>query len=196
MPNSEAMTAKPRAFVFIDGQNLFHTARNAFGHNIPNYDPHLLARLVCDAHGLSLQAIHFYTGIHSVKQNAKWNDFWNKRFATFGRKGIRVFTRYLQLDVAKNCYNEKGVDVQIAVDMMYHACTGSYDVAVLFSQDTDFDGLVNKILSVAREQKRTIRIISAFPERHIPVRPINNTHSHPISKADYDSCIDPKCPVI
>jgi hypothetical protein len=35
------VTAEPpvkRAFVFIDGQNLFHAAKEAFGYSYPNYD--------------------------------------------------------------------------------------------------------------------------------------------------------------
>ena len=28
-----------RAVAFIDGQNLFHSAREVFGHSYPNYDP-------------------------------------------------------------------------------------------------------------------------------------------------------------
>ena len=27
-----------RAFVFVDGQNLFHAAKEAFGYSFPNYD--------------------------------------------------------------------------------------------------------------------------------------------------------------
>jgi len=38
--------ADKRAFVFIDGQNLFYAAKQAFGYNFPNYDPQRLAQWV------------------------------------------------------------------------------------------------------------------------------------------------------
>ena len=36
-----------RAIVFIDGQNLFHAAREAFGYTYPNYNVRSLAERVC-----------------------------------------------------------------------------------------------------------------------------------------------------
>ncbi len=36
-----------RTFVFIDGQNLLHAAKEAFGYSFPNYDVAALARRVC-----------------------------------------------------------------------------------------------------------------------------------------------------
>ena len=44
------MSAEPalkRAVAFIDGQNLFHNARNSFAYNFPNYDVQKLAQAVC-----------------------------------------------------------------------------------------------------------------------------------------------------
>ena len=40
-----------RAVAFIDGQNLYYTAREAFGHRYPNYDVMALAEAVCAAKG-------------------------------------------------------------------------------------------------------------------------------------------------
>jgi hypothetical protein len=36
-------SASLRAVVFIDGQSLFRSAKEAFGHTYPNYDPMALA---------------------------------------------------------------------------------------------------------------------------------------------------------
>ena len=49
-----AMPADPdikRAVSFIDGQNLYRHAKDAFGHHHPNYDPSKLADAVCADHG-------------------------------------------------------------------------------------------------------------------------------------------------
>ena len=40
-----------RAVSFIDGQNLFRHAKDAFGHHHPNYDPVRLTEAVCIAKG-------------------------------------------------------------------------------------------------------------------------------------------------
>ena len=55
--------SEKRTFVFIDGQNLFYAAREAFGYNYPNYDPLALSRKVCSKQSWELAEIHFYTGI-------------------------------------------------------------------------------------------------------------------------------------
>lgn len=53
--------AVKRAIAFVDGQNLFHHVRSAFGYTFPNYDVQRLARAVCIAKGWKLQRVHFYT---------------------------------------------------------------------------------------------------------------------------------------
>ena len=60
------MPAEPpvkRAVVFVDGQNLFHAAREAFGYTYPNYDVHALAERICAGRGWRLTQARFYTGI-------------------------------------------------------------------------------------------------------------------------------------
>jgi hypothetical protein len=52
-----------RAVAFVDGQNLFFAARQAFGYTYPNYDFPALAAAVCAANGWNLQQARFYTGI-------------------------------------------------------------------------------------------------------------------------------------
>jgi hypothetical protein len=43
-----------RAVVFIDGQNFFHHAREAFGYHFPNYDIQKICASVCNAQGWNL----------------------------------------------------------------------------------------------------------------------------------------------
>jgi hypothetical protein len=52
-----------RARAYIDGQNLFHSAKEAFGYSFPNDDIKALVTEICRAKGWQLDAIHFYTGI-------------------------------------------------------------------------------------------------------------------------------------
>lgn len=40
-----------RTVVFVEGQNLYHAAREAFGYTCPNYDVVALAKQVCKGQG-------------------------------------------------------------------------------------------------------------------------------------------------
>ncbi len=70
-----------RAVAFIDGQNLFHAAREAFGYTYPNYDVRVLAERVCADRGWQLAQARFYTGIPDREDNARWHDFWSAKLA-------------------------------------------------------------------------------------------------------------------
>ena len=59
------MPAEPaikRTVAFIDGQNLFYAAKNAFGYGFPNYDVAALAAAVCQRQNWSLT----HTGAYDV----------------------------------------------------------------------------------------------------------------------------------
>jgi hypothetical protein len=65
------------------------------------------------------------------------------------------------------------------------------DVAVLFSQDNDFSEVAKEARTIAEEQRRFIKIASAFPyDAHLSRIGIDRTDWIRISKTDYDSCID------
>jgi hypothetical protein len=55
---------------FIDGQNLFYSAKNAFGHMYPNYDVLALAASLCKARCWQLEQVRFYSGIPDAADDA------------------------------------------------------------------------------------------------------------------------------
>jgi uncharacterized LabA/DUF88 family protein len=193
-----------RAIAFVDGQNLFHCAKSAFGHNHPNYDPLALARSVCEAQGWRCQQVRFYTGVPDAADNAFWNHFWIAKCAQMGREGVHVFTRSLRYRNKKvrlpdgNTFTfligaEKGIDVRLALDVIRLAHQGEYDAAVLFSSDQDLSEVAEEIRLIAREQRRWIKIASAYPySPAYKVRGINKTDRIPISRVTYDACLDPR----
>jgi hypothetical protein len=61
--------AVKRTIAFVDGQNLFHAVREAYGHTYPNYDPRALAAKVCAAQGWQLTQTRFYTGVPDVRDD-------------------------------------------------------------------------------------------------------------------------------
>jgi len=89
---------------------------------------------------------------------------------------------------------EKGIDVRIALDIIRLAHRKEYDVALVFSQDQDLSEVADEIRVIANEQKRWIRIASAFPASptYENSRGINKTDWIRIDRQTYDSCIDPR----
>jgi uncharacterized LabA/DUF88 family protein len=58
---------------------------------------------------------------------------------------------------------EKGIDVRIAIDLMRFALKDRYDVGLIFSQDQDLSEAAKEVRQISIEQKRWIKIVSAFP---------------------------------
>ena len=87
---------------------------------------------------------------------------------------------------------EKGVDVRIALDVIALAHRREYDVALVMSQDQDFSEVAEEIRVVAREQRRWIKIASAFPQSPVSRnrRGINKTDWIRIDRELYDQCLD------
>jgi uncharacterized LabA/DUF88 family protein len=194
-----------RAAAFIDGQNLFHRARQAFGYTHPNYDVQKLARAVCAARGWSLEEVRFYTGVPDATDNLFWHKFWQNKLAMMGRRGVHVYSRKLVYrnqsirlpDGSTHTFlsgEEKGIDVRLALDALDLAHRDEYDVAIIFSQDQDLSELADLIRSLAKLQNRWIKIASAFPDSPTvhDRRGIDRTDWCPVHRATYDACIDPR----
>lgn len=193
----------PGAIAFIDGQNLFHAAREAFGYGYPNYDVVKLATAVCQGKGWSPQQIRFYTGVPDRSDNFFWYTFWTGKQAVMGRQGVVVFSRPLRYrnrsvrlpDGSVHAFlagEEKGIDVRIALDVIRLCRARSYDVALIFSQDQDLTEVAEEIRLIAREQGRWVKIASAFPSSPTSRnrRGINKTDWIRIDRSLYDACLD------
>src|SRR5262245_59623855 len=92
------MSAEPcvkRAVAFVDGQNLYHAARQAFGHTYP-YDVSALANSVCRSRLWTVADVRFYTGVPNASDHPSWHAFWVAKLAQMGRHGVRVFSRPLR----------------------------------------------------------------------------------------------------
>ena len=195
--------AEKRVYAFFDGQNLFGTARTAFGYSYPNYDPIALAKAVCAGRvdeGWRLDGIHFYTGIHDQRRDRRWYEFWSRKLQAMGTRGVSVFTRPLQyIEVPLpdgSVYSkprEKGIDVRIALEIVRLGFEAVYDVALIFSQDQDLSEAVSDLRLIARSQGRWLKVASAFPVSTGTSfrRGIDKTDWIPMDKALYDSCLDP-----
>jgi uncharacterized LabA/DUF88 family protein len=191
-----------RAISFIDGQNLFHSAKSAFGHTHPNYDPLALSKKICELKSWRLEQARFYTGVPDAGDNAFWNHFWIAKCAQMGREGVHVFTRPLRYrnkqirlpDGSTHSFldgDEKGIDLRIALDVISLAHRKAFDVALLFCRDQDLSELADEIKVISKEQTRWIKMASAYPNSPaVKFRGINGTEWMQIDRATYDSCLD------
>jgi uncharacterized LabA/DUF88 family protein len=200
-----APPANPRAIAFVDGQNLFHAARLAFGYRFPNYDVRPLVERICAGKGWTLAQIRFCTGVPDPADNAFWHHFWTHKLAQMGRTGVHVYSRTLRYhnqsiklpDGTEHTAlvgREKGIDVRLALDLVTLAIDGHYDVGLILSQDQDLSEAVEDVKLIARQKGQWVWLASAFP--HSPTSPnkrgIDKTDWIRIDKATYDACIDPR----
>jgi len=193
-----------RTVAFIDGQNLYHGVKEAFGYTHPNYDVRALAERVCDMQGWKLVEVRFYTGIPDMADDEFWHVFWSKKLLRMSRENVFVYSRSLRyrnkrVKLPGGTYatfltgEEKGIDVRIALDIIRMAHRNEYDVALIFSEDQDFSEAAEEIRTISREQNRWTKVACAYPysPTHKP-RGINKTEWIKIEKTVYDSCIDPR----
>lgn len=204
--NSCGMAQLPqviRAVAFFDGQNLFHSAKAAFGYPFPNFDPVALAKAVCAAQGWQVQGVRFYTGVPDAADNPFWHHFWTAKGAQMGREGAYICTRPLryrnkQVKLPDGSFHtfldgdEKGIDVRIALDVIQMAHRDEYDVALLFCRDQDLAEVASEIRLIASQQDRWIKVASAYPFSPATKgwRGINKTDWIKIDRTMYDACID------
>ena len=186
---------EPRTIAFFDGQNLFHSAREAFETNLPgaidyrypNYDPLKLAERVCQDQGWKLTQVRFYTGVPPAPD---WrHDWWSRKLAALG-KHPKVVT--WSRETRNN--QEKGVDVRIALDVVGLALDMVFDVALVFSQDQDIAEVRGDLIRTARRQGRWIRLASAFrvSSQAQNRRGLNGSDWIHLDRALYESCLDPR----
>ena len=192
-----------RAVSFFDGQNLFHSAKAAFGYPFPNYDPVALTHAICAANGWQVEGVRFYTGVPDATDNSFWNHFWTAKTAQMGREGAYVCTRSLRYrnkqfklpDGSIHTFldgDEKGIDVRIALDIVQMAHRDEFDVALVFCRDQDLAEVASELRLIASDKDRWIKMASAYPfspaTKHW--RGIDKTDWIKIDRALYDTCID------
>jgi len=191
-----------RAVTFVDGQNLYHCAREAFGCSHPNFDVLALSTAICNQHGWVLSQARFYTGYPEAHDDPLWNHFWQRKLLAMSRQGVWKFTRPLRyrdktfaLDdgtrITRTVGEEKGIDVRIALDVVRLALDNAYDVAVIFSQDQDLSEAALEVRQVSKGQGRWIMVASAYPTGAGNRRGINNTRWLEITEDTYNQCLDP-----
>lgn len=194
---------KKKVIAFIDGQNLFHGIKEAFGYKYPNYDIKLLVEKICSEQNWSLEEINFYTGVPDEIDNRFWYTFWTNKLSVMGRQKIKIFSRSLKYrnqtiklpDNSEHTFlvgQEKGIDIRIALDAIKIALKNTCNIILIFSQDQDLSEVADEIRTISQDQKRWIKIASCFPisPAYDNKRGINKTDWIKFDKKLYELCID------
>lgn len=122
--------------VFIDGSNVYHSLKGNFNRtdiDMGKFTNKLLERR-------RLIRIYYYNARVGRKEEPERYVHQEKFFKSLQE------VPYLELRLGRLVYNnwptvppyEKGVDIQLATDMITHAYKNNYDVAILVGGDSDF----------------------------------------------------------
>lgn len=133
-----------RIALFIDYQNVYKRAREAFDlgqqwHVAGQIRP-MAAGLFLrgDANDRELQAVHVYRGMPSQRHDQRGYAAAQRQVAAWTSAGAHVHTRQLNYRNPSRP-REKGIDVSLAIDVVMGIQRSDFDVALIFSDDTDMN---------------------------------------------------------
>ena len=137
-----------RVALFIDAQNVYMGARRSF-HTVPLHhtdgqvDPTAVGQLLCNrppgGHTRELSEVRIYTGRPDSSRDPRTYGAHMRQCEAWERMGAVVVPRTLRYppDWPQRPAEEKGVDVELAIDFIAGALDGDFDVGIIFSTDTD-----------------------------------------------------------
>jgi hypothetical protein len=145
-----------------------------------------------------LTQVRVYTGIHTPQRNVHQHAQMQRRMRAWVAEQpdkIQVFPRPLRYSSQRPAGEEKGVDVELAIDLVTLALDDEFDVVVLASADTD---LIPPLQFVAdRMPDKTIVTIAWAPlpgnepDTGKPLDlPRGSVERVPIPKRDFDRMAD------
>jgi uncharacterized LabA/DUF88 family protein len=153
-----ATTDRERVAVFIDYQNCYGAAREAFhdpGNDpsqLGNVHPRALAELLAAKGGRQRDLVHaaVYTGLPDPTLDTKTHRARSRQIVAWQAKGVHVVSRPLRYlpRWMNERPREKGIDVKLGIDAVMMALRGGYDVAVVASCDTDLAPVVEALLEL------------------------------------------------
>lgn len=160
-----------RVVVFVDYQNVFNDARAAF-HSPPygpadgQIDPVLLGERLTrkppigESRKRAFHEVRVYRGRPDPRREPQTNAAHMRQCQAWERAGARVITRPLRYprDWPTAKCEEKGIDVQMAIDIVMMAINREFDVAILASTDTDQRPVLEAIQALPMEPRPTIEV--------------------------------------
>lgn len=158
------MKKKERVAIFIDGSNFYYKLKSdGFRlHNLSFYDYAGLVNYL--AEDRTVVSKDYYIGVVRVSQKlseedkVKAEEMRQKQNVLFGHlmsKSQRFKIKRGYIMENSGVYHEKGVDVEIAVDIVVGAYEDLYDTAIVISSDTD----LIPAIKIARKKGKKVEYI-------------------------------------
>jgi uncharacterized LabA/DUF88 family protein len=134
-----------RVSIFIDGSNLYHGLKGAFGRADLDF-PAFIKWLVGSRK--LIRTYYYNASVPANKEPERARD--QQRFFETLRRIPYFDIRLGRLEPRGDTYVEKGVDIAIAVDMLSMAFHNAYDTAILVSSDGDFAKAIHGVCDLGK----------------------------------------------
>jgi uncharacterized LabA/DUF88 family protein len=134
-----------RVIIFIDGSNLYYGLRNDFGKTHLDFEKFSYA-LTGERH---LIRVHYYIAPMPESIDAEGYES-QQRFLDRLRDTPYLRVNFGRLESRNGTLVEKGVDIQLAVDMLTLAIRDTYDIGILVTGDGDFDSVVRAVQDLGK----------------------------------------------
>lgn len=157
--------------VFIDYQNLYNDARRAFaksGDAAPfgQVHPIKLAQLLVARQPMgvtaerTLKEVRAYRGRPDSTKEPKTYGAHMRQSAAWEKAGVNLIHRPLRYphDWPASPPEEKGIDVQLAIDVAVMAVNGEFDVAIIASTDTDLQPALEAFFALPFDKERLVEV--------------------------------------
>ena len=144
------MVNKKRVVVYIDGGNLYHKLKDLKIPNTLKFKYVEFCKLL--AQDNNLVSMRYYVGVIRVKGDNPKGEKMRKnqiRLLNNLKNDFTIKKGYLMQN--NGIYHEKGVDVQLAVDLLIGAYEDLYDIAILVSSDTDLIPAIQKVKKLGKQ---------------------------------------------
>jgi uncharacterized LabA/DUF88 family protein len=113
-----------------------------------------------DSHVLT--GVRYYTGIHDPNRNPQKHAIMARRLRVYDALGVYTAAIPLRFNRTTGRWEEKGVDVRIALDLVRLGTKGLYDVAIIVSEDSDLNEAAKDVYEL-RDHERWIAVENALP---------------------------------
>lgn len=205
VPTATLQGVADRVIVFVDYQNVYHGAREAFHpwHAPPQdgqIDPLALGELIASRSLLDreLVQVRVYRGQPDSTKDRKGYGACSRQIEAWRSNArVEVITRTLRYpsDWPRSKAEEKGIDVALAVDFVLMAVRGEYDVGIIMSTDTDLKPALEAVLALGGNPFPRCELAAwSAPEGHSRRLSVRGRRiwCHWLDEADYRSVADPR----
>lgn len=146
-------TVKKRVAVFIDGSNLYFKLKSLNLKNTSFFNFYRFINWLYRDREVVYKG--YYVGVvRAESDNKKGQELRKAQIRLFNflrskEQGFKIKKGYLMEN--DGVYHEKGVDVQLAVDILIGAYENTYDTAIIISSDTDLLPAMAKAKELGKE---------------------------------------------